>query len=213
MPRRIKVILTLLVTVLLVSAVFNYVLYRQSKESKSALNQVVDIVLSKDLTEYYRIRSVSVPLNQAISEKEIGLDEAEFLQRTLLQEFSTYQELIQLYVNLHGYKEIKLVGASNRLVSMLQDYASYFDQLSGQLQIEGDNGTGSIKLSENDLENIRIIVETLDQLNTIKDDSQSDSLREDWGKMMLANEAYVNSSDVIDKHQIVVDRLITMTEQ
>ncbi|ANS76253.1 hypothetical protein AWM70_18060 [Paenibacillus yonginensis] len=159
------------------------------------------------------IHSIPFLLNHVISEKKIYLGDAAFFQRTLIHVSFKYEELIQLHGSLRGWKDISDVS-KNRLFGMLQDYAGYFDRLSNQSTIENKHSRKHAILSEPEIQIMQTVSEEIGELNVIKSNTQSNSLQENWIKMMKANEDYVNSNKVIQKHQIISKYIVhTNTEK
>ncbi len=135
------------------------------------------------------------------------------MQRTFIQVSFTYEELIQLYGSLRGWNDINDVSR-NRLFSMLQDYAGYFDYLTDQSATKDEYSRKYVILSEKEIQIMQIISEAIGQLILIKSNTQSNSVQKSWDKMMRANEDYVNSNEVIQKHQMISKYIVhTDTEK
>ena len=201
MLRHSKILKIVLLVLLPISLLFNYYFYLKLTKTEATLNQVSNIVIHNDFIEYDKIRSISFSLNQVILEKKLYLDEAAYLQRSLMQVSDAYQELIQLYANLHEWNENRVNGIYP-LLEMLQDYSGFIDYLSKTSEVEEEQSRKYLKLSEKEIQSIQMISETMDQLNQIREKNKLDSLQDSWVKIIIANDDYVFSPEVIEKHKV-----------
>ncbi|AZS17353.1 hypothetical protein [Paenibacillus lutimineralis] len=206
MLRHSKILKTVLLVLLPISLLFNYYFYRELTKTEATLNQISNIVIHNDFIDYDKISSISFSLNQAISEKKMYLDEAAYLQRSLMQVRSAYQELIQLYANLHEWKGNRVIGIYP-LLEMLQDYSGFIDYLSKTSAVGEEQSRKYLKLSEEEIQSLRIILETIDQLNQIREKSKLDPIQDSWVKIIIANDDYVFSPEVIEKHKVFMKYL------
>lgn len=197
MLRHSKILKTVLLVLLPISLLLNYYFYRELTKTEAALNQISNIVIHNDFIDYDKIRSISFSLNQDISDKRMYLDEAAYLQRSLMQVRSAYQELIQLYANLHEWKGNRVIGIYP-LLEMLQDYSGFIDYLSKTSAVGEEQSRKYLKLSEEEIQSLQIIFETIDQLNQIREKSKLDPIQDSWVKIIIANDDYVFSPEVIE---------------
>lgn len=92
------------------------------------------------------------------------LDEAAYWQRSLMQVPNRYQELIQLYANFHEWNGNRVIGVYP-LLEILQDYSGYIDHLFKTSVVEEEQSRIYLKLSKEEIQSIRMISETIYQLN------------------------------------------------
>lgn len=200
MLRHSKILKPVLLVLLLISVLFNFYAYHKMTKTEATLNQVSSIVIHNNFIDYDKISSISFSLNQTMAEEKMYLDEASYLQRSFMQVFNSYQELIQLYANLHEWDGDRVIGMYP-LLEMLQDYAGFMEYLSKTSAVEGEQSKKYFKLSEQELQSLRMMSETIDQLNHIRERNKSDPLQNSWVKIIIANDKYVFSPEVIEKHK------------
>lgn len=200
MLRHSKILKPVLLVLLLISVLFNFYAYHKMTKTEATLNQVSSIVVHNNFIDYDKISSISFSLNQTIAEEKMYLDEASYLQRSFMQLFNSYQELIQLYANLHEWDGDRVIGMYP-LLEMLQDYAGFIDYLLKTSAVEEEQSREYLNLSEQELQSLRMISETIDQLNQIREKSKTDHLEDSWVNTIIANDKYVFSPEVIEKHK------------
>lgn len=190
----------MLLVLLPISLLFNYYYYRELTKTEATLNQVSSIVIQNDLIDYDKIRSISHSLTQAISEQKMYLDEAAHLQRSFTQVSYTYQELLQLYANLHEWNDHRVIGMYP-LIEMFLDYSGFIDHLSETSTVEEEQSRKYLKLSEEEIQRIQMISDTINQLNLIRENNELDTIEDSWIKIIIANDDYVFSPEVMEKHK------------
>lgn len=85
---------------------------------------------------------------------------------------------------------------------MLQDYSGYIDHLFKTSVVEEEKSRIYLKLSEEEIQSIGMISETIYQLNQIREKSKLDTIQDSWAKIIIANDDYVFSPEVIEKHKV-----------
>ncbi|WP_127533074.1 hypothetical protein [Paenibacillus kobensis] len=201
--------LVLLAGLLLFSVILNFVLNNKADKTKSTLDSVVNTVISKDITDYSRIRYVPGYLTNAISDRRLYTSDMIYLQQTMNQVAYTYQELTFLYGPLHSYEESSHYIGEHGLFSMLQDFDIFFASTLSYdpaNTVSTDSKGEYIQLSDSAVEVMRALHEMISELVKIQkghDESKIFSL--DWKQVMRESEAYLDSPETETKHRMVID--------